>query len=149
MPPLPKRKFEFELDPAEEGEEKQKVVWEYTPLTQSQVEEARAAVRAPTPPTRRVEGGAEDLIAKKRQGYPIHEPDWDDPEYKAAVERYNTDLSLEMCRLALGWEMDREVFAREMRSRVPAGVVQSLINAVAASTWRLDQIDRFLGTSSP
>ena len=145
LEPPKKREFEF----VHNGK---KVKWEFLPLTATEVEDVRASVPMPLPPEKPLDDlTVQDRVLRKRQGLKNTMPDIQDPDYQKALRQYDDDLSLEMVRAALGWDMAREKFAAEMRSRLPYGILADLIRAVNAATFALDSglIANLSGTSNP
>lgn len=125
---------------------------EYRPLTYDQIEEVRASLLPPKPPTRPIAGlekmRPKELAQRALAGLPTHEPDEDNPEYRAAMVKYNNDIKLDQLRRALGWDIKAEDFSRRIRSRFLAGELQSLMDEVDSSAWSINSsmVDRFFET---
>ena len=126
----------------------QKYDLEYTPLTYGRVEAIRAEMLPPRPPTRPISGlDAKTIILRNKMGLPTHEPDEDDPKYRAGLIRYNNDFKLEQVRQALGWEVSKEEFETKIRDALRPGELQGLMDEVDGNAWNVSSalVDDFFG----
>ena len=123
----------------------------YRPLTYDQVEDIRASILPPKPPMRRIPG-LEDvkgkaMVQRQALGLPTHEPDEDDPAYKASLVKYNNDVKIEQLRRALGWDVPKEEFLTEIRKKLYPGELQGFMDEVDGTAWSVNSalVDRFFG----
>lgn len=140
IPEVVKKEFKF----VQGGKE---YTLEYTPLSAEQVENIRTSIPAPVPPLKPLKGfTTKEMKFRQSQGLPIVGPDSDDPDYVAADKNYQRDVALEMVRVALGWDVPREEFARTMRSRLTQGAYARLMADITAATFQIDGnlVDSFL-----
>ena len=149
LPAAGKKTFRFERDG-------KKYAIPYTPLTYDQVEEVRASMLPPKPPTRKIAGlenlRPKELAQRTMMGLPTHEPDEDDPAYRTAMIKYNNDLKLEQVRRALGWDMPKDEFLVKVRQKFYAGEIQGLMDEIDSTAWSINSslVDRFFeNLSSP
>lgn len=137
VPPLAKKVYAFEQNG-------QRFEIEFSPLTAEQMEDIRAAMPLPDPPEKPITGpddkplSAPEKIARKRQGLPLTYRDYNDLEYEKSVRQHSENFAFELVRTALGSDLPSEEFGVTLRSRLTAGTLQSLIEAVQNETFRLD-----------
>ncbi len=145
LPSISRRSFRFSRDGCD-------YELSYTPLTYEQIEQIRAELFPPKAPTRLIPGledaKPKELYQRKTLGLPLYEPDEDDPQYKAALVKYNNDVKIEQLRRALGWEMPRDQFLTEIRKRLYPGELQSLMDEIDSHAWSVNSslVDRFFET---
>ena len=141
LPASEQKTYTFERDG-------QKFELVYTPLTYGQVEAIRAEMLPPRPPMRPIPGlNAKDIILRGKMGLPTHEPDEDDPKYRASLIKYNNDFKLEQVRKALGWDVSKEEFESKIRDALRPGELQALMDEVDGNAWNVSPslVEDFFG----
>lgn len=122
----------------------------YTPLSYEDQEELNAKYPMPTPPLKEIKD-EQELLKRRSLKLPTTEPDPDDPEYRAAVERASSTRGLSYVQRAFqkananGWDMPLPEFEAKIKRLLVTGEIFDLIAEVSKSSYRVDptKVDSF------